>query len=107
MADQSPYYLFASLAIDDMEAFQGEYGAPVFPQLMAAGAEVLAATADAEPHEGNYGNTWSVLIKFPSRDAFETWFGSSEYEPLIAVRQKLTDTEKSLLLGMPAVELPA
>lgn len=57
MSQETPCYMFASLALSDFEKFRNEYGLPVFPTLVAAGAEVLVATDKPIVKEGQYDNT--------------------------------------------------
>ena len=42
--DANPAYLVAQLNITDLQTYMQDYGMPVFPQLIAAGGDVLVAT---------------------------------------------------------------
>ena len=102
MSVQSPIYLYGSFYVEDFSAFKTEYQSGVIPTLQAAGAEVLVATGDPKVVEGSYDNNWTVIIKFPSQSAYDDWYASDAYAPLIDIRQKLT-AETSTMLLLPAL----
>lgn len=102
-----PVYLLASLKVADLEAYMRDYGFPLMPMLLEAGAEVLVATPQVEVLEGDYTSNFSVIVRFPSREAAERWYGSAEYQSLIAVRQELTDQAMSTLVLAPQFQMPA
>ena len=67
--EATPAYLVAQLNITDLQTYMQDYGMPVFPQLIAAGGEVLVATPEAQVLEGSSDATWSVVVRFPDMDA--------------------------------------
>ena len=96
-----PAYLIAGLEVSDLERYLTEYGQPVFQQVIEGGGEVLVATPAATILEGTYSATWTVLIKFPSMEAIQSFYSSDRYQPLIPIRQALSNTETSILVGLP------
>ena len=101
MSDPAPAYVFVSLEVTEPEAFRTRYALPVLASLEAAGATVLVATGEADAREGVHDNGWTVLLRFPSMDAFDAWYGSDGYAPLARVRKSLTVADRSLMLAMP------
>ena len=104
--DAPPAYLVASLKVDDLNAYFQQYGGPVFPQLQAAGAEVLVGAPSVEVLEGEYGATWTAIVRFPSMDALKGWYGSDEYAALAPKRRERTVGEPSFMIAAPAFAGP-
>lgn len=99
--EASPAYLVAQLNITDLQTYMQDYGMPVFPQLIAAGGEVLVATPEARVLEGSSDATWSVVVRFPSMDALQGWYSSDEYQAVAPRRRELTEGTQSFLLAAP------
>ena len=74
---------------------------PVFPQLIAAGGEVLVATPEATVLEGTTDATWSVVVRFPDMEALNGWYSSEEYQAVAPRRRELTGGDQSFLLAAP------
>ena len=83
---ETPVYLLATLRITDLDAYVSDYGLPVLPMLEAAGGE--------------------MVVRFPSQAAAQGWYVSQEYQALIPVRQRLTDTDVSTLVLAPQFQGP-
>ena len=45
------------------------YGAGVFEQIKAAGAEVLVAAPEVQVLEGKWHGNWTIVVKYPSMEA--------------------------------------
>ena len=99
--DANPAYLVAQLNITDLQTYMQDYGMPVFPQLIAAGGEVLVATPEATVLEGATVATWSVVVRFPDMDALNGWYSSEEYQAVAPRRRALTGGDQSFLLAAP------
>jgi len=99
--DANPAYLVAQLNITDLQTYMQDYGMPVFPQLIAAGGEVLVATPEATVLEGTTDATWSVVVRFPDMDALNGWYASKEYQAVAPRRRALTEGDQSFLLAAP------
>ncbi|PZD75438.1 hypothetical protein C1752_00010 [Acaryochloris thomasi RCC1774] len=97
----APAYLMATLELSDIDAYMTKYGQPVFPAIVDAGGEVLAATPTVDVLEGNYSANWTVIIRFPSMEAIQTFYHSDDYRPFIPIRQALSNPESSTLLALP------
>lgn len=99
--DTDPVYLVAQLNITDLQTYMQDYGMPVFPQLIAAGGEVLVATPKATVLEGRTDATWSVVVRFPDMDALNGWYSSDEYQAVAPRRRELTGGDQSFLIAAP------
>lgn len=96
-----PAYLIATLDVSDLSAYFANYGGPVFPMLAEAGAEVLVGTPTVKTLEGEYGATWTAIVRFPSMEAFHVWYNSAEYQSIAPARRALSNPETSVLLAAP------
>lgn len=101
-----PAYLVATLEISDLNAYFANYGTPVFPMLAEAGAEVLVGTPTVSTLEGDYGATWTAIVRFPSMEALDTWYNSAEYQAIALVRRDLSRPETSVLVAAPGFVPP-
>jgi uncharacterized protein (DUF1330 family) len=81
-----PCYLIGLLRVKNYEEYIQRYGMPVMAHLQAVGAEVKVAAAEAELLEGEWGCNWTVVIKFPSREAATEFYNSPGYKPLKELR---------------------
>ena len=105
-ADDQPAYLVAALEVTDLNAYFENYGGPVFPMLAAAGAEVIVGSPAVSVLEGDYGATWTAIVRFPSMEALENWYGSAEYQAIAPARRALTNESSSVLFAVPAFQMP-
>ncbi|MEM9840509.1 MAG: DUF1330 domain-containing protein [Pseudomonadota bacterium] len=102
-----PIYLLANLSVENLETYLNDYGFPVTPMLLAAGAEILVATPQVETLEGDYTPNWSVVVRFPSQEAAMGWYNSEEYQAMIPVRQGMTNVEESTMVLAPQFVMPS
>lgn len=105
-AENQPAYLVAALEVSDLNAYFQTYGGPVFPMLAAAGAEVLVGSPSVSVLEGKYGATWTAIVRFPSMEALEAWYGSVEYQAIAPARRELSNQSVSVLVAAPAFQMP-
>jgi uncharacterized protein (DUF1330 family) len=67
-----------------------EYRAVAKPSMAKYGARMLAGANDAEIIEGEPFGRRVVVVEFPSREAFHTWYTDPEYAGPLAMRLKAT-----------------
>ena len=65
-----------------------EYLRQVVPMIERHGGRYLTRVGSHEVLEGEWKPTRVVIIEFPDMAAIKTWYGSAEYQPLIALRQE-------------------
>jgi uncharacterized protein (DUF1330 family) len=73
------------IRIDDREAYR-EYERAFGPIFQRHGGTLLAASEQPAVIEGEWPFTRTVLIRFPSKAAFDRWYYSPEYQEIAKVR---------------------
>ncbi len=81
-----PAYLIAQIDTKDLPTYIGEYGKHVVPLLAEHGGELLVASPDAQTLEGTWSGNWTVVMRFPSREAALAMYESPAYAPLKRAR---------------------
>lgn len=83
--------MIARITVKDPAKFQDylaktqQVAAPYGAELLHRGRVDRALTGEDSDHE------LSVIVKFPSLEAIDEWFGSDAYQPLIALRDEGAD----------------
>ena len=72
VTDPETYQEYAALAGPNMTKFQGRF------VIMGKDIDVL---------EGSWTGNQVLIIEFPSRAAFDKWYHSAEYAPLLKMRK--------------------
>jgi len=99
-----PVYAIAQLHITDPDTFLSEYVIPLKTINERHGVEVLSAAKDVEVMEGEYRESFTVLLQFPTEADRSRWYYDPDYQPLIKRRQQLTDTQNSNFIFLPAFQ---
>jgi uncharacterized protein (DUF1330 family) len=81
-----PHYVLAQLDVKNLGTYRAEYIQHVVPLITQWGGTVLVASTDAEPLEGQWFGGWTVVLRFPSREAALGWYAAAEYAPLKELR---------------------
>jgi uncharacterized protein (DUF1330 family) len=79
-------YWIGAHAITDASAFD-DYLRQVIPMIERHGGRYLTRAGAHEVLEGEWRPNRVVVVEFPSMAALEGWYGSPEYQPLIALRR--------------------
>jgi uncharacterized protein (DUF1330 family) len=79
-------YWIGAHAITDAAAFD-DYLRQVIPMIERHGGRYLTRAGAHEVLEGEWRPNRVVVVEFPSMAALEGWYGSPEYQPLIALRR--------------------
>ena len=79
MGDQpaGPYFIILDVAIRDVERYL-TYMARATPALEAAGGRYLARGGELTTYEGDWHPPRIVLLEFPSRQAWESFYYGAE-----------------------------
>lgn len=89
-------YFIASYDITDSCRYEQDYVPGVRRTLAAAGGEVIVASGSASTIEGAApGQT--VVLRFPSEQAFHDWYESEDYAPLHQLRLATTTNGTAVL----------
>ncbi len=89
-------YFIASFDITDPVRYEQDYVPGVRRTLVAAGADVLVATGSARTIEGAAA-AHTVVLRFPSEQAFSDWYDGEDYAPLLALRLATTANGSAVL----------
>jgi uncharacterized protein (DUF1330 family) len=85
----SKAYVLLQFNLDAPEKFIS-YRQHAAPTIQSHGGKVLVAAAAADVREGSLPAKQVTVIEFPSRDAAEAWYGSSEYADFKHLRHEAT-----------------
>jgi len=97
-------YFIASYDITDPDRYERDYVPGVVATLAAVGGEVIVASGSTIQIEGAApGHT--VVVRFPSEQAFRGWYDSDLYAPLRQVRFDTTANRSAVVVhefpGLP------
>ena len=85
----SRVYALFQFTVDDVDGF-GQYTRAAASTVAAHGGRVLVASADTDVREGDARGGFTTIIEFPSREAAEAWYASSEYQSASVLRHQAT-----------------
>lgn len=88
-------YAVAQIDIQDPEAYQ-LYGEKFMPILAEFGGKLLGLSDPPAVIEGRFEGTRAVLLEFPSREAFDTWYNSDAYQAIL--KHRLASSVGSVIL---------
>ena len=80
-------YVIADVTITD-PALYDDYRRQVAATVQAHGGRFLARGGEVLPLEGGWDAKRVVILEFPDMEALQRWYGSPEYAPLAALRQR-------------------
>ncbi|MGX1163547.1 uncharacterized protein (DUF1330 family) [Arthrobacter sp. SLBN-100] len=83
------YYAVVHHAIEDPKRYGEDYIPGAVEIITRHGGEVAAA-AEAAPIEGKPPAPGVVILKFPSEEAFRSFYDDPDYQPLKKLRHSLT-----------------
>lgn len=86
-----PAYVVAFVNPTDPDAME-QYGSSVMEVTQRYGGRYLWVGPGVETLEGDWKPQGMAIIEFPSREDAQRWYSSSEYAPLIALRQRAGET---------------
>ncbi len=88
-----PAYLIVEHIITDAEKF-ADYVRQVQPLIARHGGRYLTRGGSHKmPEGGHWRPDRVVIIEFPDMAALEAWYGSADYQPLIALRKSCTSDQ--------------
>jgi len=92
-------YFVAQIRVDDPEEY-GKYLDKVDEVFENYNGEYLAVDESPTILEGAWEYTKSVLIRFDSKEDFEAWYYSDDYQHILKYRLKGAKCDSILLEGM-------
>lgn len=101
MPQTHPIYAIVQLKIDDKDAYFNDYAAHLSDLGKKHGVERIAVSQTPDVIEGSYEKDNTIILKFPSRDAFDAWYLDEQYQPLKDIRFAATDRAHSSIILLP------
>ena len=94
-------YVVVQIAVEDPIAYE-EYKALAPASITAYGGRYVVRGGRSEVLEGSWQPSRLVVLEFPTADRARAWWGSAEYSPAKAIRQRCARTEMLLIEGHAA-----
>jgi uncharacterized protein (DUF1330 family) len=91
-------YLVANIEVKDPEKFE-EYRLKVVPVIEKFGGRYLIRGGDVRRLEGNLPLGRLVVLEFPTLEAAQRFYNSTEYEPILKLRLASTRSDVVLVQG--------
>lgn len=91
-------YLYGNISIHDMALYE-QYRAQVPAIIAKHGGRYLVRGGTVEVVEGDVNAQRQVILEFPDMAALKAFYTSTEYAPLIAIRQKAASGSIVLIEG--------
>lgn len=92
-------YLIANIDVRDADAYE-EYKAKVPTIVRKYGGEYLARGGQFVVLEGDWQPTRVALLRFPDMASAQALYADPEYQPLMALRQRVTRTDFVVVEGL-------
>jgi uncharacterized protein (DUF1330 family) len=94
-----PAYLVVEHKIKDPAKFK-EYGDKVRPLVAKYGGRSLARGSHRVLETKHWLPDRVIIFEFPDMETLNRWYGSPEYQPLIALRQSATDMSTDMMIAV-------
>jgi uncharacterized protein (DUF1330 family) len=94
----APVYMVGIIDVKDFQTYAEQYGMPVGAMFAEVGAEVIAASDQAEVLEGQWNGNWSVIVKVPSAEIARDLYNSEKYAPFKKARTEQLANETTLVI---------
>ena len=78
-------YVVAQGRIENREMLD-EYVGKALPTIQKSGGRVLAFDESPEVVEGEIEHPRTVILEFPSQEAFRAWYDSADYQAILPLR---------------------
>jgi len=96
---KKPAYFLVQVKAKNLEELSVRYAQYAIPSLIKFGGEMIAGTPAPTVLEGKWDGSWAAVLRFPSLEMAQSWYNSSEYQPLKELRIKeLTESGQILLI---------
>ena len=95
-----PVYVIAQGRIENREMLD-QYVSKVIPTIQSGGARIVAVDESPEVVEGEVEYPRTVILEFPTREAFRSWYDSAEYQEILPLRLDSTPGTLIVVDGIP------
>ena len=94
-------YVIAQGRIENREMLN-EYVAKAIPTIQSGGGRILGFDESPEVVEGEVERPRTVVLEFPSREAFRAWYDSDSYQAILPLRLESTPGTLIVVDGVAA-----
>ena len=91
-------YVIGEIEVTDPATYE-DYRKQVLATVTKYGGRFIVRGGRVEPLEGGWTPKRVVALEFPSFEQAQKWYGSSDYAPLIKLRQKAARGKLILVEG--------
>ena len=92
-------YVIGEIEVTDPVAYE-EYRKQVPAVIAKHGGKYLVRGGAVEPLEGGWTPKRLVVLEFPSLEKAQAWYRSSDYAPLIPIRQAASRAKLAIVVGV-------
>jgi uncharacterized protein (DUF1330 family) len=96
-----PVYAVAQGRIENRKMLN-EYVSKVIASIESGGGRILGFDESPEVVEGEVDYPRTVIVEFPSRDAFRDWYDSDGYQAILPLRLESTPGTLIVVNGFPS-----
>lgn len=93
------YYFIAQINIHNKEEYK-KYTDKVQNTVTNYNGRYLVVDANPEIIEGQFDNSRCVIIGFPTKDDFNNWYNSKEYQEILPIRLNAADSNSILVKSL-------
>jgi len=95
----SPAYFMVQVKAKSLEELSVKYAHSAIASLSSYGGEMIAGTPSPIVLEGEWDGNWAAILRFPSLKMAQSWYCSTDYQPLKELRvNELTEGGQVLLI---------
>jgi len=96
-----PVYVVVQGRIENREMLNA-YVAKVIPSILSGGGRILGFDETPEVVEGEIDRPRTVIVEFPSREAFRAWYDSEAYQAILPLRLEGAPGTLIIVNGLPS-----
>src|SRR5262245_43246101 len=96
-----PVYVIAQGRVKNREMLN-EYVGKAIPTIQAGSGRILGFDESPQVVEGEVGHPRTVILEFPSHEAFRAWYDSAAYQAILPLRLESTPGTLIVVNGLPA-----
>jgi len=92
-------YFVVQIKARSLEELSVRYAHSAIASLSSYGGEMIAGTPTPIVLEGEWDGNWAAILRFPSLEMAQSWYVSTDYQPLKELRvNELTESGQILLI---------
>lgn len=99
----TPVFMVGIIDVKDFQTYAEQYGMAVGEMFAEVGAEIIAASDQAEVLEGEWRGNWSVIVKVLSAKVARDLYNSEKYAPFKKARKEQLANETTLVI-IPGID---